>query len=402
MAVRNDSSPKKIMLASGMRGGTCRAGGLNVVRLGLTLSPVSYNHAMNRRSFLGVAAGMALADRAAPAAAPIPIIDTHIHLFDPFRPGGAPWPSANNPDHKVMYMTTLPSRYRPIAEPLGIVGAIAVECSGLLEDNQWVLDVAEKEDIMVGHVGRLTPGTPEFRPNLERFHKNPLYRGIRYGLGRPFPAGRGPGGGRGGNPPGGVPRGGPGGGAPGEAGRGGQPEVDQLTRPEFIADLKALADADLVMDTANPNVTLLANVVRVSDAVPNLRIVIDHLPQMEPPTEPAARASYDASMKAFRDRPQVYVKVSEVLRRLPDKSIPTDLAFYRPRLDEILDVFGIDRVLYGSDWPNGDQWLPVPVGFKIVQEYFAAKGREASEKYFWRNSVKCYKWVKRTAKQPQV
>jgi predicted TIM-barrel fold metal-dependent hydrolase len=255
-------------------------------------------------------------------------------------------------------------RYRPIAEPLGIVGAIEVECSPLYEDNQWVLDVAEKEDIMVGTVGRLVPGTPEFKTGLDRFHKNPLWRGIRYGLGRQ--------------------------------------QGKELDRPEFVADLKALADADLVLDTANPSVSLLADVVRVSDKVPNLRIVVDHLPQMVPPTEPAQRDSYDASMKAFRDRPQIYVKVSEVLLRLEDNSIPTDLAFYRPRIDEILDVFGIDRVLYGSDWPNGDQWLPVPVGFKIVQEYFTGKGREAAEKYFWRNSVKCYKWVKRTPSQPRA
>ena len=64
--------------------------------------------------------------------------------------------------------------------------------------------------------------------------------------------------------------------------------------------------------------------------------------------------------------------------------------------------FGMDRVLYGSDWPNGDQWRPVPVGFKIVKEYFMGKGKEAAEKYFWRNSVKCYKWVKRTAAQKQL
>jgi predicted TIM-barrel fold metal-dependent hydrolase len=260
-------------------------------------------------------------------------------------------------------MPSLPSRYRPIAEPLGIVGAIEIECSSWLEDNQWVLDVARDDAIMVGTVGHLTPGTPEFSPNLERFHKNPLFRGIRYGLGR-------------------------------QAGK-------EFDRPEFVADLKALADADLVLDTADPSVSLLADVVRVSDRVPNLRVVIDHLPQMSPPTEPAARASYDASMKAFRDRPQVYVKVSEVLRRV-DGAIPTELAFYRPRLDEILDVFGIDRVLYGSDWPNGDQWLPVPVGFKIVQEYFMGKGQAAAEKYFWRNSTKAYKWVKRTASQPQA
>jgi L-fuconolactonase len=61
---------------------------------------------------------------------------------------------------------------------------------------------------MVGTVGHLTPGTPEFKSNLDRFHKNPLFRGIRYGLGR----------------------------------QGGK----EFDRPEFVADLKYLADADLV------------------------------------------------------------------------------------------------------------------------------------------------------------
>lgn len=47
-----------------------------------------------------------------------------------------------------------------------------------------VLDIAAKEDIMVGTVGRLVPGTEEFKRGPDRFHRNPLYRGIRYGLGR--------------------------------------------------------------------------------------------------------------------------------------------------------------------------------------------------------------------------
>jgi predicted TIM-barrel fold metal-dependent hydrolase len=327
---------------------------------------------MNRRTFLGAVAGglivagrRGLGDEAAPSAAPAlppyPIIDTHIHLFDPFRPQGTPWP---NPKIAVLYKTSLPSRYRPIAQPLGIVGAIEIECSSWLEDNQWVLDVAAKDDIMVGTVGHLVPGAPDFGANLERFRRNPLFRGIRYGLGK----------------------------------HGGA----EFDNPQFIADLKALADADLVLDTANPSVALLADVVRVSDHVPNLRVVVDHLPQMVPPTGGADRDSYDASMKAFRDRPQIYVKVSEVLRKLEDGRIPTDTAFYRPRIDEIVDVFGIDRVLYGSDWPNGDQWLPVPVGFRIVNEYFSAMGQPAAEKYFWRNSVNCYKWIKRNASQRQA
>jgi len=330
------------------------------------------NAEISRRQFLATTAlagtilpgalNCALASGDAPtavtAAKPaIPIIDSHIHLYDPSRPQGVPWPS---PDNKVLYQTTLPARYRPIAQPLGIAGAIAVECSDWIADNKWWLDVAAKDEIMVGVVGRLMPGTPDFRSQLDRHRKNPLFRGIRYWLG--------------------------------QSGKG-------LSR-EVIADLQYMADADLVMDTANPSVSLLADVVRVSDLVPNLRIVVDHLPQMVPPPAASAeRASYDASMKAFRDRPQIYVKVSEVLRHVEGK-IPTDLRYYRPRLDEILEVFGVDRVIYGSDWPNSDSWLPTPVAFKLVQEYFNGLGRPAAEKYFWRNSLKCYNWVKRTASQP--
>ena len=331
------------------------------------------DHPISRRRFLGAAA---LAGVTLPGALhsaltattatvvdtqpAMPVIDTHIHLYDPLRPQGVPWP---DPDNKVLYQTSLPARYRPIAEPLGIVGAIEIECSSWLEDNQWVLDVAAKEDIMVGTVGHLVPGAPGFRASLDRFRQNPLFRGIRYGLGR----------------------------------QGGQ----EFERPEFVADLQVLAEADLVLDTADPSLALLQDVVRASDQVPHLRVVIDHLPQMSPPTEPGAQAAYAACMKVFRERPQIYVKVSEVLRRVKG-GIPTDPAFYRPRLDEILEVFGSDRVLYGSDWPNGDQWLPVPVGFKVVQDYFLNRGQLAAEKYFWRNSVACYKWVRRTAVQRQL
>src|SRR6266851_3826812 len=111
---------------------------------------------MNRRSFLGVAAGAALngAD-----AARIPIIDTHIHLFDTTRPQGVPWPDKGN---AALYRPALPARYRSLAVPLGVKGAIVVEASPWFADNQWVLDVAATDTIVVGIIGNLEPGKPEF------------------------------------------------------------------------------------------------------------------------------------------------------------------------------------------------------------------------------------------------
>ncbi len=290
----------------------------------------------------------------------MPIIDTHIHLFDPTRPQGVPWPERND---SVLYHPALPERYRKIATPFGVTGAIEVEASPWLQDNQWVLDLAAKDTIIVGTVGNLEPGKPDFRKHLERFHRNPLFRGIRYGnlWGRNLSA--------------------------------------ELSRPEFISDLKALADAGLVLDTANQDPALIAAAVRLTDRIPNLRVVIDHLPQLDPPTEPAAHRAYQSDLQELGKRPQVYVKISEVLRRV-DERVPTDLNFYRPRLDELWHIFGEDRLLYGSDWPNSDQWGTYAQVLAVVREYVTSKGRVVAEKYFWRNSVAAYRWVKRDSSQP--
>jgi predicted TIM-barrel fold metal-dependent hydrolase len=296
------------------------------------------------------------------AKATVPIIDTHIHLFDPRRPQGVPWPEKSN---TVLYQPALPDRYRQIAAPLGIVGAIEVEASPWLEDNQWVLDVAAKDTIIVGTVGDLEPGKPEFRRQLERFHRNPLFLGIRYGnlWNRDLSA--------------------------------------ELSKPKFVEDLKALAEAGLELDTANQDTALIAAAVPLTDLVPNLRVVIDHLPQFDPPSEAAARRAYEANLRELGKRKQVYLKVSEVLRRV-DGRVPSDVNLYRPRLDELWEIFGEDRLMYGSDWPNSDLWAPYPQVLKIVRDYVSAKGPAATEKIFWKNSMAAYRWVKREAGQPQA
>jgi predicted TIM-barrel fold metal-dependent hydrolase len=314
---------------------------------------------MNRRAFLGLASGAAFAEAGAQPSA-IPIVDAHMHLFDPARPQGVPWPGKNN---ALLYQPALPDRYRKIAAGLGVTGAIAVECSPWLEDNQWVLDVAARDTIIVGTVGNLDPGKPEFRRNLERFRANPLFRGIRQGnlWGKNLGA--------------------------------------DLSNPGFIDDLKAVAEAGLVVDAADPNPALAAAVLRLADLIPSLKIVFDHLPQLNPPAQPAARGEYYANLRELGKRPRVCVKVSQVLRRVEGR-VPYDLDFYRPRLDEIWEIFGPDRLLYGGDWPNSDQWGSYPQVLSVVREYFTAKGREAAEKYFWRNSAAVYCWVKRDAGQP--
>jgi predicted TIM-barrel fold metal-dependent hydrolase len=168
--------------------------------------------------------------------------------------------------------------------------------------------------------------------------------------------------------------------------------ADELGKAAVIGDLKALAAAGLTMDVANPNPRLMDSVVKVTDRVPELRVVLDHLPQMDP-------AEASGSLQELAKRPRVFVKGSSVLRRV-DGRVPEDLAFYKDRLDTVFGLFGEDRIVYGSDWPNSDNWGPYPLVLRLVREYFTAKGRAVAEKYFWRNSVAAYRWVKRAGNQP--
>ena len=182
---------------------------------------------MRRREFLGCTAALGLPAQSAP----IPIIDAHIHIFDPTRPQGVPWPERTN---TALYRPAMPDRYRKLAAPLGIVGAIEVEASPWVEDNLWVLDVAARDTILVGTIGDLEPGKPEFGEYLERYHRNPLFRGIRYGnlWGRDLAL--------------------------------------EIGKPEFVAGLKLLAQAGLTLDTANPRPSLIEAVLRTTDLRPGL------------------------------------------------------------------------------------------------------------------------------------
>jgi L-fuconolactonase len=317
---------------------------------------------MDRRQVLKLGLGLAITSLGATVEArrTVPIIDTHIHLFDPTRAGGVPWPPK---DDAVLYKPALPSRYEQITRTLGVVGAIAVEASPLESDNDWVLQQAADHSIVVGLVGNLIPGTPSYGRRLDRLHANPLFVGIRYGnlWDRDLSA--------------------------------------DSKKPGFVSDLRKLASAGLELDSANPDPKLVRAILEVSQQVPELKIVIDHLPAAPVPTEGGARKEYWANLRSLSQNARVFVKLSEVPVRVAD-SVRKDVSFYKEKLDGIWDIFGEDHILFGSDWPNSDHVATYSETLDLVRSYVSTKGPVASEKYFWRNSIAAYGWRPRNPDQP--
>ena len=127
-------------------------------------------------------------------------------------------------------------------------------------------------------------------------------------------------------------------------------------------------------------------------------MVLNHLPMPRPENKEDLEL-LKTGFEEMKHRLNIYVKLSQVIRTV-NQSVPTDLEYWRDALDEVYAVFGPDRVIYGSNWPASLLTTEYPPVFNLVQKYFAGKGREVSEKYFWKNSLKAYRWVKRDASQP--
>jgi L-fuconolactonase len=330
---------------------------------------------ISRREFIGTAAmaGAALSGtmRVAVAQAPgsaawmdtIPVIDSHIHLFDNTRPvftgymGSAEYRALNKP--------SLPSMYSPMAKPVGVVGAIVVESSAWIDDNLWYLETCRADPFMVGVSGCLDPGWPDFGRYVTHFHRDPLYRAIRASHFYNSDGGK------------------------------------VALKPEQVANLKLLAQADLALDTANPSMDLMQANVLLADAIPTLRVIMDHLPSFDP--TPEGQKAYEAVVKQMADRPNIFVKLSEVYHpRLSDNVIVKDYEPLRARLEYLYGVFGEDRVIFGSDYPNSYGVATIPEEVGLMKRFFSTKTKEQAEKYFWKNSVRVYKWTKRTADQPSL
>ena len=280
---------------------------------------------------------------------PIPIIDTHFHLYDQTRPQGAPYPFTPNAP------PFLPRDFRETAKPLGIVGGIEVEASPWVEDNLWVLMMIQNEPMIVGTVGNIDPVKPDFQEFLERFHRNKLFLGIRYGN---------------------VWK--------------GQDLVTAIEKPQLLENMKVFAQTGLTFEVANPRIDLIETTLRLIDKVPDLRVVLGHLQALPLPTDARVLKGYEQTLRELRKR-GAYAKVSGLLEANPQA--PLDPAVYKPSLDFIWDIFGEDHIVYAG---RNKQALD------ILKAYTMAMGRPAAEKYFWKNSIPAFKWVRRDPSQPQL
>jgi L-fuconolactonase len=287
----------------------------------------------------------------APSSNPPRAIDTHTHFYDPSRPQGVPWPGKGD---KLLYRTVLPTELKELSKKHHVRGTIAVEASPWLEDNQWLLDLAAREPFIVGVIGRLDPASDDFPKHLERFARDPLFRGIRI-------------------------------------------NHDELKRglgnAKFVDHLRLMVDRDLTLDV-NGGPDMPADVATLAGKIPALRIVINHAANLTIDGK-AVPASWLKGMRDAAAHKKVFCKVSALVEgtRKRNGDTPAAVDFYRSVLDALWQTFGEDRLMYGSNWPVSDHAAPYATVYEIPRKYFEERGANATEKFFQRNAAAAYKIV---------
>lgn len=253
-----------------------------------------------------------------PAAPPAPdlppIVDTHQHLWDLDR-FSLPWHAVE--DVPPLRRSFVMSDYLQAVDGLNVVKTVYMEVDVSPEQRaaeaDYVLDLcARPENPMSGAVISARPGTADFEPYVRRHAANPFIKGVRQVLHVQS------------TPPG------------------------YCLSSEFVDGIQLLGELGLSFDLCmRPGE--LHDAVRLVDACPNTRFIVDHCGNLSVTSRDAAlRDRWQSGLRELAARPNTVCKISGIVVTANLDWAPADLA---PNMNFAMDAFGEDRILFAGDWP---------------------------------------------------
>jgi L-fuconolactonase len=237
-----------------------------------------------------------------------PIIDTHQHSWDLDRVA-YPWLT---PDFGPIARTYLPSELEPQLRPAGVTATVMVQSANSYADTEFMFEQAAAYPWIIGVVGWAPLLYPDVAGRaLERYARNPLFRGIRHLI---------------------------------------HNEADPrwLLQDRVIESLRMLAGRGLTFDVVATLPEHVACILVLSERIPDLKMVIDHLGQ--PPVATQGLGRWGEDLKIAAANPNVYGKISGLGTTTGDWAGWT-AADLKPYIHYAVETFGVDRCMCGGDWP---------------------------------------------------
>jgi L-fuconolactonase len=233
------------------------------------------------------------------------IIDAHQHFWDVSR-FQYPWMT---PDREKLRRSFLPDDLRPLLARAGVMRTVVVQAHQSLQESRWLLDLASANDFIAGVVAWTDLTSPTLADDLDELMRHPKFKGVRHPI---------------------------------------EDESDDawMIRPQVLKGLGELERRGIPYDLLVwPR--HLEYIPRLRDCCPTLKLVVDHI--AKPPIALGKVDSWARALETVAGLQNIWCKLSGMIT-LTDwqRWTPNDL---KPYIDQVIKLFGYDRVMFGSDWP---------------------------------------------------
>jgi L-fuconolactonase len=217
----------------------------------------------------------------------------------------------------------LPNDLKLEIDACGVVATIAVQARQTVEETKWLLELSRSNPFIAGVVGWVPLIEAEVSESIGALRELGVLKGVRHIL---------------------------------------QGEADDgyMLREDFNRGISALRDFDIAYDILVLE-RQLPQTVGFVDRHPDQRFVLDHV--AKPRIRDAAVSPWRELIRKLAERPNVFCKLSGMVTEA-DYATWTEQQL-EPYFDTVLDAFGPERVMFGSDWPvcllaaSYEKWLEV-------------------------------------------
>lgn len=273
-------------------------------------------------------------------------IDSHCHFWSLDR-GDYGWLTPDNSALAPIYRDFGPDDMKPLATTAGISRYVAVQAAPTEDETVFLLNQAVTTPEIAGVVGWVDLTAEDAPERIGKLAGDPRFKGVR-------------------------------------------PMLQDIEDDEWILNAPTRAAIDAVINTGLRFDALvlprhLGVLQRFIEANPRLPVIIDHAakPALAAPADDPRHAMWETGMTRLASIPHVHCKLSGLLTEMrPDQyaSVEKAVSILQPYVDRLLEWFGPDRLVWGSDWPV--LTLAGPHGFWIevsqsLLTNLSAAGRDA-------------------------
>jgi len=165
-----------------------------------------------------------------------------------------------------------------------------------------------------------------------------------------------------------------------------EPDPTAILNPAFIDGVKLLKKYDLSFDICIKHYQL-AYAIELIKRCPDVSFIFDHIGK--PDIRNAIVEPWKSQMRELARLPNVVCKISGVVTEADHKSWTREQL--RPYIEHTIDVFGFNRVMFGSDWTVATLALDYPTWVDILDEILTKASLDEKRKFWRETAISAYK-----------